>query len=164
MKRINHRASFIFAAALFLLTSCGQKTILEDRREFRQDVWNRFTPEVFDIGVKNNRDYYNIDFTVEVDTSIYRYDNVPFLVELDSPAGEHRQFFPAVMLKEHGVWRGTDENGYRKVKGRIRNYFSFNHEGKHRMSVKHTTPQFDLEGIHALTVTVERTKVDYGDL
>lgn len=158
------KKALLTACAALLLAACGQKKVTDERHEFKQDVWNRFSPEVFDITVKNNRDYYNIDFTVEVDTALYRYENVPFLVEMDSPAGEHRQFFPAVILKEHGVWRGESQGPYRKVRGRIRSYFSFNHEGVHRLSVKHTTPQYNLEGIHALTVTVERTEVDYGDL
>lgn len=147
-----------------LLAACTPKRIADEVREFDHDVWNRFTPELFDIKVDNNEDLFNIDFEVKVDTALFRYDYMPFVVELDSPEREHRQIFTGVELKTSGRWRGEAEGAYRVVQGRIRSLFSFNHKGVHKLSVKQDTPQYDLEGIHSFRVIVERTEIDYSAL
>ena len=144
-----------------MLSACGSNTLFEQQRTFKHNVWNNFTPELFDIEVKNIDNYYHIEFTAAVDTSVYRYDNVPFLIELTSPNGEERQFYGTILLKENGRWRGEMVDGYRVATGRIRSYFSFNHRGLHHLSVAQNTSQYDLEGIHSLTVSVTKAKLDY---
>lgn len=145
----------LIAAAALLLTACAQKRIADEGRQFDGDIWNRFTPERFDIDVKDNEQLYNIDIEVAVDTAIFRYSQMPFILELDSPEREHRQIFTGVELKQQGRWRGEADGRYRVVKGRIRSYFSFNHKGRHQLTIKQDTPQYDLEGIHSLRVIVE---------
>lgn len=152
---------FLIAALLTLCTSCGDNTVFEDEHTFDRNIWNRFTPEVFDINISNIEDYYNIDFTVAVDTTLYRYNEVPVIIELKSPGGEQRQFYGHVVLREKGRWRGEMIDGYRTVSSRIRNYFSFNSKGVHQMEVCHTTSQYDLEGIHNLGITITKAKLDY---
>ena len=147
--------------ALLLLTACGHKAALHEERQFAGDIWNRFTPEQFEVSIDNENNYYNIDFTVAVDTARYRYDAVPVMVILTSPAGEERQFYGNVALTEKGRPRGEIQQGYRVATGRIRSYFSFNRPGTHRMAVSQATSQYDLEGIHSLTVSVTRAKIDY---
>lgn len=151
----------ILLVALMALTSCSGNTVYNDEHIFDGNTWNRFTPEVYAINISNIDNYYNIDFSVAVDTTTYRYDEVPVLIELKSPGGEQRQFYGHVVLREKGRWRGEMKDGYRQVNGRIRNYFSFNAKGEHQMEVRHTTSQYDLEGIHSLTVTLTKAKIDY---
>ena len=45
---------------ILLCTGCGSKNIIDEERTFAGDVWNRFTPEVFEVNVANTDDYYNI--------------------------------------------------------------------------------------------------------
>ena len=150
-----------FLLMLPLLAACGGKTLIDEEHLFERDVWNRFTPEEFEVKVDNIDDYYNIDFTVAVDTALFRYDAVPFMVILSSPGGEERQFYGNVALQEKGRPRGEMQGGYRVATGRIRSYFSFNSQGTHRMAISQATSQYDLEGIHSLTVSVTRAKLDY---
>lgn len=148
--------------SLLLATACSKSNIIhEENRVFNTNTWNRFTPEKFEVKVDNVEDYYNIDFTVSVDTMLYRYDHFPVMVIMQSPSGEERQFYHTIQLKENGRWRGEIADGYRQVKGRARSYFSFNHTGTHILNISHQTPQFDLEGIHAFGIQVERTKLHY---
>lgn len=155
------RTLLIAALSALLLISCSKNTVFEETRTFKGNIWNHFTPEVFDINIDNTEDYYNIDFLAAVDTGRYRYDNVPVMIELTSPGGELRQFYGVVALKENNRWRGEMEDGYRVASGRIRSYFSFNSRGTHHMEVSHTTSQYDLEGVHSLTVVVTKAKIDY---
>ena len=155
------RTLLIAALSALLLISCSKNTVFEETRTFKGNIWNHFTPEVFDITIDNTEDYYNLDFLAAVDTGRYRYDNVPVMIELTSPGGELRQFYGVVALKENNRWRGEMEDGYRVASGRIRSYFSFNSRGTHRMEVSHTTSQYDLEGVHSLSVVVTKAKIDY---
>jgi len=157
--------SLLTLLAVILFTACGNKTIYDEERTVERGIWNRFTPEVFDIPVNDIKSYYDIDIIVTVDTNIYRYEQVPLMLTLDSPNGEQRQFYGTVLLKDKGRWRGEmqDKDGstLRDVSGRIRSYFSFNTKGTHRLGVSHTTSQYDLEGLRSLRLHIEKAKVDY---
>ena len=165
---MRHKTFFILNSTflVFLFVSCSHKPVFDEERLFDRDVWNRFTPEQFEINVDNIENYYNIDFTVSIDTGRYRYDAVPLMVILTSPGGEERQFYSTVALSENGRPRGEmqpsrDGNrACRVVTGRIRSYFSFNHKGTHRVAVSQATSQYDLEGIHAVRLTVTQAKLE----
>lgn len=159
MKRV---FSIIFGA--LLLTACGSKTVIDDERTFSGDIWNRFTPEVFEVDLTNVDDYFNIDITVSIDTARFRYESLPLTVNLYSPAGEHRFFYAEMPLKENGRWKGEMRDGYRVVERRVRPFFSFNGTGTHRIEIGQATSQYDLEGAHAVRLYIENTKVDYDDL
>ena len=146
---------------LLLLVSCGRKTVINEEHTFDGNIWNRFTPEEFKLSVDNIENYYHIDLTAAVDTTVYRYSELPVMFILKAPGGEERQFYGAVVLKEKGRWRGEMTDGYRTASGRIRSYFSFNSKGTHTVDVSHATSQYDLEGVHSITLSVTKAKVDY---
>ena len=149
---------------MILFAACGNKTVIDDERLFGKNVWNRFTPEVFDIGLNNVDDYFNIDIAVSVDTDVFRYQTLPLTVNLYSPNGEHRFFYADMPLKEQGRWKGEMKDGYRVVERRVRSFFSFNGTGTHRIEIGQATSQYDLEGVHSVRLYIENTKVDYDDL
>ena len=151
----------LFICSLLLFAACGGKTIADEQHTFDGNRWNRFTPEQFDFNVGNIENYYNIDITAAVDTSRYRYSALPVMLILKAPGGEERQFYGAVVLKDKGRWRGEMTDGYRTATGRIRSYFSFNAKGTHHLDVSQATSQYDLEGVHSITLTVTKAKVDY---
>ena len=154
-------SSFLF---LSLLSSCTGKSILDEERTFENNVWNRFTPEVFEFSVGNIDDYYNIDVTAVIDTAVYRYRTVPLLINLNSPNGEQRSFYSEVPFTENGRWRGemlSSNSSLRSASRRIRAFFSFNSTGSHRMEIGQTTSQYDLEGIRSIHVTISRAPLDY---
>lgn len=159
MKRI-----FPILLSLLLLSACGKKSLVDDNRTFDGNRWNRFTPEVFMVDVKNTEDFYNIDLTVSIDTNLYRYEAVPVTVNLYSPNSERRMFYAEVPLKLNGRWRGEVVDGNRTVTHHIRTFFSFNSKGEHRMEVGQATSQYDLEGIHSLQLRIYKVELDYGDL
>lgn len=153
--------TLLLLACTLLLAACNNRPICDEQRTFAGDIWNRFTAENFDIAVSNINDYYHLDVTAAIDTARYRYDIVPLMVNLTSPGGEERQFYGVIQLKDKGRPRGEMVDGYRVVSGRLRSFFSFNHAGTHKMAISQTTSQYDLEGIHSLSLTVTRAKLDY---
>ena len=83
-------------------------------------------PEVFEVNVSNTEDYYNIDMTATVDTSVFRYQILPLTVNIYSPNGERRMFYASIPTKENGRWKGEIKDGKRVITSRVRTFFSFN--------------------------------------
>lgn len=163
MKHIALHISLLIS--LLTLAACGSKVVIDDERTFGGNVWNRFSPEVFEIDLSNTDDYFNIDIAVSIDTARFRYDMLPLTVNLYSPGGEHRFFYADMPLKEKGRWKGEmTADGYRVVQRRVRPFFSFNGTGTHRIEIGQGTSQYDLEGVRSVRLYVENTKVDYDDL
>ena len=158
------RRLVIAVLGVLLFISCGKKNIIDEERTFKGGVWNHFSPELFDVNVSNTEDYYNIDMTATVDTSIFRYQILPLTVNIYSPNGERRMFYASIPTKENGRWKGEMKDGKREITARVRTFFSFNCTGAHRMEIAQATSQYDLEGLASFRLTIENTDIDYGDL
>lgn len=158
-----YRRLFPIALAFICLTlaSCGKKATFDEQRDFERDIWNRFTPEVFEVRIDKPEDYYNINLTVAFDTAVFRYGSLPLTINLYTTNNERRMFYSEVAFKENGRWKGEMHDGYRVVTQRIRSYFSFNGKGEHRMEIGQATSQYDLEGIHAIGLQIEQAPLDY---
>lgn len=159
MKRIP-----LILVALLMLASCGQKSVLDEQHTFANGVWNHFTPESYNVDITNTDNYYDINVNVAIDTTIYRYDNLPLTVNIYSPNGEHRMFYADIPFKHQGRWRGQVVDGQRTFNQRIRSYFSFNTKGTHRIDIAQATSQYDLEGVRMFGVQIVKAKLDYDKL
>ena len=135
--------------------------MIDEEHTFGNNIWNRFTPERFDFTLQNIDDYYHIDVTVAVDTSIYRYTEFPCAITLVAPGGESRRFRTDIALKEKDRWRGEMKDGYRVVTSRVRSYFSFNSKGEQHIELLQNTSQYNLEGIHSIGLNIYKGKIDY---
>ena len=154
------RRTLFILLGIVLLCSC-KGNLVDDERTFDNNIWNKFTPEEFDVNVTNIEDYYNIDVTAAIDTAVYRYNTLPMLIKLDSPNGELRSFYAELPFVENGRPRGEMHDGYRVADRRLRAFFSFNSIGTHHMTVSQTTSQYDLEGIHSIHVTISKADLKY---
>lgn len=154
------RKTLLITLVALTLFGCNKKNIFEEERSFEGNKWNRFTPEVFEIDINNTEKYYNIFVEVAVDTGRYRYTSLPLTVNLYSPNSERRMFYAEVPLTESGRPKGEMAEGYRVTSKRIRNYFSFNSKGKHRMEIGQATSQYDLEGVHRITLRIEDAPIE----
>ena len=146
--------------ASFLFASCGTRVVLDEERTF-SSTWHRFTPQEFEVDIPDADLYFHVDYTVTVDTSIYRYDRLPLVVDIHSADGTHRHLTPVVMLKENGRWKGQQDGPNRVVSARVHNYFTFNQKGVYSYQVKQGTSQYDLEGVRAFHVRIEEAQLDY---
>lgn len=154
----------IFRTSLFILaislTACGNQVVLDEERTF-DAPWHRFTPLQFEVDIPNPDLYFHIDYTVTVDTALFRYNRLPLVVDIYSADGTHRHISPVVALKENGRWKGQQEGPDRVITARIHNFFTFNQRGTYRYEIKQATSQYDLEGVRALHVRIEEAKLEY---
>ena len=162
MKTLPSLLVFSFYLSTFFFSSCGDKSdiLIDEQRSFPNDVWNRVTPETFEIDVPDASDYFNIDLSVTVDTALYRYNEMPFYMDIYSPDGTRRHLTPQFLVKENGRWKGESKDGYREVTSRVQHFFFFNQNGTHRIEVRQATSQYDLEGIHSYGIRIEKADLD----
>ena len=162
MKTLPSLLVFSFYLSTFFFSSCGDKSdiLIDEQRTFPNDVWNRVTPEVFEIDVENENDYFNIDLTVTIDTALYRYADFPFNLDIYTSDGTHRHLTPQLSVKANDRWKGEPDGAYRTVTKRVQNYFYFNTPGKQRLEVQQATSQYNLEGIHAFAIHIEKAEMD----
>ena len=140
--------------------------LIDETREFDRAVWQRFTPESFDVKVENPDDYYRIDIELVVDSALMRNEQLPLTVNMYSPDGERRMFYAYINLVEHGRWKGEmqkgrTKKGLRVMRQTIRPFFTFNSKGVYRMEIGQATSQYELEGLYSLRLDIERTEIDY---
>lgn len=149
-----------FLLTISLLTSCNKGIVLNEGHTFNAP-WNRFTPLQFEIDIPDADRYFHVDYTVTIDTAVFRYDRLPLVVDIYSNDGTHRHISPVVPLKENGRWKGEQHGSNRIVMARIHNFFTFNQKGNYRYEVKQATSQYDLEGVRAFSVHIEEAKLEY---
>ena len=152
----------LLTIAMLFFCSCKNQdqTILDESRTFTQRSWNRVTPEVFTVDIKNAQDYYNIDFQVIIDTTIFNQQDLPLTVNIYSPRNERRFFYSTIVLKQNGRWRGTVVTGKRVIDHRAKRLFSFNSVGAHRMEIGQATVYHDLIGVESLQTKITRASLD----
>ena len=172
---------FIFQFSFFLLFACGgsnngdsnasngstsenpsvSANSLNEERTFPNNVWNCQTPEVFEIDIKDSNAFYSITYSVAIDTSVYRYESIPFYTDIYTPDGAHRHLTPEFPIKQYGRWKGEMRDGYRIITKQLYEYFPFSKTGKQRIEVRQATSQFDLEGIHSFSIDIQKVDLDF---
>ena len=88
---------------------------INEERTFANNVWNSQSPEIFVIDITDSNAYYSIEFTVAIDTAVYRYETVPFYTDIFTPDGAHRHLTPEFPTKQYGRWKGEMRDGYRII-------------------------------------------------
>ena len=146
---------------LLLASACQQNTTYDEQHVIPSRVWNRYTPQEFEVGVSNTNNYYHIDISVTVDTTLYRYDAFPLMVKMQGPAGETRTFKANIATRQNGHWMGEPAGDTRRtVSMRVKKFFSFNDKGSYRFLIDQATSQYNLEGACGLGLKVSRAKLD----
>ncbi|MBQ0160872.1 MAG: hypothetical protein KBT28_09680 [Bacteroidales bacterium] len=148
--------------AALLLASCGNKVILDQSSQFKDDIWLRFQPESFSASVKNIDDCYNFTVTLDVDTSRYHEAGLPLMIEVKSPEGETRTIFSTILLRNHeGNILGEFVDGHLRVSQMVRQFYFFNIPGEHTISLSQRTSKYEIRGIHNLNFRIEKAKLVY---
>lgn len=151
---------FTFAALLF--ASCGNKVILDQTSQFKDDTWLRFQPENYAFNVKNIDDCYNFTVTVDVDTSRFHEAGLPLMLEIKSPEGETRTIFNTLLLRNHeGTLMGEFVDGYLHVHQVVRQFYFFNIPGDYTVALSQRTNKYEIYGIHNASIRIEKAKLEY---
>lgn len=149
--------------AVLLLSSCGKKVILNETRTFDRNTWMRFQPETFQVEANTTEDCFNIYATVEIDTSLFKENGLPLMIEIKSPQGDSRTLFNTVLLRDHqGNWMGNfNDYGVITVSQMIRQFYFFNALGTHTFNLSQRTNKYEIQGINGITLKIEKTKIEY---
>ena len=142
-------------------TKSAPKGSLDEERTFANNVWNTETPEVFEFDVTDPNNYYSIEYSIAIDTAVYRYETFPFYTDIYTPDGTRRHLTPEFPVKQYGRWKGENHDGYRVITKQLYEFFSFNKAGKQRIEVRQATPQYNLEGIHAFKIKIKKVNIDF---
>ena len=134
---------------------------LDEERTFANDVWCKQSPEVFELDVADANTFYSVEYSIAIDTAVYRYETFPFYTDIYTPDGTHRHLTPEFQVKQYGRWKGEDRDGYRVITKQLFDYFSFNKAGKQRIEVKQATSQYNLEGVHAFSIKIQKANLDF---
>ena len=162
MEKAVKRYLFIFALLCsFLVAACGGKVVVDDTHTFESDRWQSFEPQVFDFNIRNAEDCYDIYVTAVIDTALYHEKMLPLAVNLTGASGESRVFRYDMVVRDKNSWIGEYRDGLLYSKRCIRQYFFFNGTGQFSLTFKQITSRYELSGIHALMLRIERSKLEY---
>ena len=151
----------LVAAVSMFAVACGGKVVVDDEHTFSGDKWQSFEPQRFEFDIKDADDYYDIYFTAVIDTARYRENELPLAVQLNGASGERRTFRYDMVVRDRNGWIGEYKEGLLYSKRCIRRCFSFNGTGRFSLELKQITSRYELQGIHAIEVYIERAKLDY---
>jgi hypothetical protein len=135
--------------------------LISEERTFDHNTWCTQSPEVFEVNISNVDDWFSIEYTIALDTAIYRYETVPFYTDIYTPDGVHRHMTPEIPIKHYGRWKGETRDGYQVISKVLYEYFAFNKAGKQRIEVRQATSQYNLEGIHSFGITIKKVELDF---
>lgn len=150
--------TLLFAAlAMLLMAACGT-TLTDDTHTFDGQKWMRFEPEKYQFDVKNIDPCYDILLTLRIDTTVFTANELPIIIDMFAPNGEHRMFSTTLRVHDaKGHLNGTRMGQYVDVSVPAKQWFYFNAAGTQRMEVKQATSHYDLDGISSLTLTVKKS-------
>lgn len=147
--------------ALAVLSGCSSDVIFEENRQFQDEKWQRFEPEVFAFDVKNIDDCYDIYFNFRVNCNVFRVDMLPFIIQLTDSDGTVRNLKTDVAIRDkNGNWKGNCIGTYCEYSVKVREYFFFNKEGRHEMSVKNGSQFLELDGITSFALKIVKANMD----
>ena len=158
---MKHRVLASFILSMVLFCSCN-KTLVDDTHKFQNSNWMRFSPEHFSFKVNNTDECYHIYMTVTLDTAIYTANDLPLVVNMHSDdSTELRMYYSNIALRDkNGKRVGTFDGSKQTVTQRVRDYVYFNTLGGQNIDVKQGTPKYELPGIDAFGLKIEKANLE----
>lgn len=148
-----------------LLCSCGRKTVVSESQQIPNGVWNHFEPVSFNFNMSNLDDCFDLYLEAAVDTARYLAKDLPVIVEMTSPNGEHRQFRAYIQVRDNNGKITSEQKasaeGCMSCRSKIRGYLFFNSKGEYLMEVKQGTNKYDINGVRNLKLEIEKSKLEY---
>ena len=145
----------LFVAILF--ASCCKKVLLDETHGFTNDTWLRFEPEVFEVDVNNIDDPYVVTISLRYDTLLFYDDALPLVVEFFADSNARHTLFPEIRLTARtGVRRGILVERFCTVTDTLDRCRLYNEAGRFTYRIKQRTSKYEISGIAALGLKVER--------
>lgn len=146
----------IFLAIVFVLASCGKKTLLNETHTFEGGTWNRFEPAEFKVNVKNIDKPYIVSVTLRYDTTVLYEPELPLIVDFFTDSNELHNILPKVRLRNRqGILRGETTAKFCTVTDTIDRRRYYNHPGTYTYRLRQRTTRYDIHGVESITLTVQ---------
>ena len=150
----------LIAVVCMMCTSC-KKTLTDETHNLPNATWARFEAQKFQFNVKNIDNCYHIVLTVNIDTTTYKENTLPLVVNMTSEGGETRMFYSNIKLRDKKGKRYGDVVGnYQTASARLRSYMYFNNKGQQNIAIKQGTSKYELPGITSVNLRVEKAKLE----
>ena len=145
-----------------LLAACSEnKVIIDETHEFADGKWKRFEPEVFKFDITDTAACYDIYFKFRIDTSVFRSDNMPFIITLMERDDYKRNLTTEIAIRDkRGIWLGNPLGAYYEYNRKVREYFFFNASGPHEIQIKNGSQYFEAEGFMSFGIKIEKVNMD----
>lgn len=145
----------IIAATLLLLSSCGNKVLIDESHSFKNNCWLRFEPETFSFEVNNPDKNHCLSLTLKYDTSVLTANALPLVVDFFRDSNEMHNFTPTMrLLNSDGTRRGQTIGQFCTVTDTIDQRRTYNGKGIYTYRIKQRTSKYEIYGINGLTFTV----------
>ncbi len=142
----------LLSLSLLFFFSCGHKEVFETTVTPLNQQWNIFKPIDFNFDIKDTSKPYALYLVLKIDQSKMTEKSIPITYNLLYPNSENRADFKNLVLE-----KGKNNNN--EFEFVLIKYKQFNNPGKYKLSVSQTSSKFNLEGIEAVTLRINETKV-----
>ena len=147
----------IILLSLVLLCACGNRVLIDETHQFDNGVWMRFEPAEFKVDVKDIEPSYNVCVTLRYDTSRYREDVLPLVVDFFPDSNELHNFTPIVRLRNRdGSMRGEVISNYCTVTDTIDRHRLYNREGTYTYRIRQRTSKYEIYGFNSVSFKVTK--------
>ena len=143
---------------LFFLVSCVNKTIVEEKKDFTNVLWNEKDAQVFVVTITDTISTYNILYKLS-NNNDYPYSNLFLFTEVNFPNGKKIVDTTEVMLATNdGRWLGKGWFGSHTTVFPFRMNIRFPGIGKYTFKIAQAMrcPNEELEGIESISLIVNK--------
>lgn len=142
---------------IVMLVSCGKKVLIDETHSFDRNTWLWSEPESFVFDVNDVNNPYKIILTLNYDTEQVTIGTLPLKVEFFTDSNARHTLFPSMLLTQRdGLRRGTIIDRFCTVTDTLDRCRLFNEPGQYTYKVKQLTGKYEMEGVSALGMKVER--------
>lgn len=151
----------IFVLLVLFIGCSDNKVIIDETHEFADGKWKRFEPEVFKFDITDTAACYDIYFNFRIDTSVFRSDNMPFIITLMEREDYKRNLTTEIAIRDkRGIWLGNPIGAYYEYNRKVREYFFFNASGPHEMQIKNGSQYYEAEGFMSFGIKIVKVNMD----
>lgn len=151
------KKTILAVALVSLLVSCGKRVLLDETHSLDKNVWMWSEPEVFDFEVQDVDNPYVIVMSMSYDTDLVTSSSVPLKIEFFTDSNARHTLFPSLTLVDRdGSRRGTKIDRFCTVTDTLDRCRLFNEAGVYTYKVKQLTGKYEMNGVSALGMKVER--------
>ena len=151
---------FVYSIILiFLLTSCGDNSIVNQSYEFENETWKKNNKPQFTVDIKDTNKLYDFLFVIRTNTS-YSYSNLWLFLHSAPPKGKKtKEALQVKIADESGKWIGN------KTGSSVEHYVKFANRkmpqaGKYTFVLELATVEKELSDILDVTFTVRESEIN----